>query len=177
MPIRLPPLRERADDVPALARHFLAQVAGEGLPQKSFTSAAMERLKEYRWPGNVRELENLVRRVTALYAQEVLDIDVVEQELSELVPQVSAAEIPPNEGMGQAVERHLKEYFAAHKDGLPAGGLYDRVVREVERPLIALTLTATRGNQIKAAQLLGVNRNTLRKKIRELDIQVVRGLK
>jgi two-component system nitrogen regulation response regulator GlnG len=87
------------------------------------------------------------------------------------------AEIPANEGMGQAVERHLKEYFAAHKDGLPAGGLYDRVVREVERPLIALTLTATRGNQIKAAQLLGVNRNTLRKKIRELDIQVVRGLK
>ena len=177
VPIRLPPLRERADDVPALARHFLAQVAGEGLPQKSFTSAALERLKEYRWPGNVRELENLVRRVTALYAQEVLDIDVVEQELSELAPQVSAAEIPPNEGMGQAVERHLKEYFAAHKDGLPAGGLYDRVVREVERPLISLTLSATRGNQIKAAQLLGVNRNTLRKKIRELDIQVVRGLK
>ena len=177
VPIRLPPVRERADDVPALARHFLAQVAGEGLPQKSFTAAAMERLKEYRWPGNVRELENLVRRVTALYAQEVLDIDVVEQELSELTPQVSTAEIPHNEGMGQAVERHLKEYFAAHKDGLPAGGLYDRVVREVERPLIALTLTATRGNQIKAAQLLGVNRNTLRKKIRELDIQVVRGLK
>jgi len=177
VPIRLPPLRERSDDVPALVRHFLAQVTGEGLPQKSFTAAAMERLKDYRWPGNVRELENLVRRVTALYAQEVLDVDVVEQELSEFSPQVSAAEVPPNEGMGQAVERHLKEYFAAHKDGLPAGGLYDRVVREVERPLIALTLAATRGNQIKAAQLLGVNRNTLRKKIRELDIQVVRGLK
>jgi two-component system nitrogen regulation response regulator GlnG len=177
VPVRLPPLRERADDVPALVRHFLAQVGGEGLPQKCFTAAAMERLKEYRWPGNVRELENMVRRVTALYAQEVLDIDVVEQELAELSPQPSSGDIPPNEGMGQAVERHLKEYFAAHKDGLPAGGLYDRVVREVERPLIALTLTATRGNQIKAAQLLGVNRNTLRKKIRELDIQVVRGLK
>jgi two-component system nitrogen regulation response regulator GlnG len=177
VPIRLPPLRERADDVPALVRHFLMQVTGEGLPQKSFTAAAMERLKEYRWPGNVRELENLVRRVTALYAQEVLDVDVVEQELSDLSPQPVGGEIPANEGMGQAVERHLKEYFAAHKDGLPASGLYDRVVREVERPLIALTLTATRGNQIKAAQLLGVNRNTLRKKIRELDIQVVRGLK
>jgi two-component system nitrogen regulation response regulator GlnG len=177
VPIRLPPLRERADDVPALVRHFLAQVTGEGLPQKSFTAAAMDRLKDYRWPGNVRELENLVRRVTALYAQEVLDIDVVEQELSDLAPQPSTAEVPANEGMGQAVERHLKEYFAAHRDGLPAGGLYDRVVREVERPLIELTLTATRGNQIKAAQLLGVNRNTLRKKIRELDIQVVRGLK
>ncbi len=177
VPIRLPPLRERSDDVPALVRHFQAQVTEEGLPQKSFTAGAMERLKDYRWPGNVRELENMVRRVTALYAQEVLDIDVVEQELAELTPAQPTAEVPANEGMGQAVERHLKEYFAAHKDGLPAGGLYDRVVREVERPLIALTLTATRGNQIKAAQLLGVNRNTLRKKIRELDIQVVRGLK
>jgi two-component system, NtrC family, nitrogen regulation response regulator GlnG len=177
VPIRLPPLRERSDDVPALVRHFLAQVSGSGLRQKSFTAAAMERLKDYRWPGNVRELENMVRRVTALYTQEVLDIDVVEQELRELAPQPGAGEIPPGEGMGQAVERHLKEYFAAHKDGLPAGGLYDRVVREVERPLIELTLAATRGNQIKAAQLLGVNRNTLRKKIRELDIQVVRGLK
>ncbi|WP_298327451.1 helix-turn-helix domain-containing protein, partial [Asticcacaulis sp.] len=74
-----------------------------------------------------------------------------------------------------AVERHLREYFAAHKDGIPAAGLYDRILREVERPL--LSLTATRGNQIKAAHMLGLNRNTLRKKIRDLDIQVVRGLK
>ena len=75
------------------------------------------------------------------------------------------------------MERHLKEYFAAHTDGLPAAGLYDRVLHEVERPLITLSLTATGGNQIKAAALLGLNRNTLRKKIRELDIQVVRGLR
>ena len=75
------------------------------------------------------------------------------------------------------MERQLKAYFAAHKDGLPAAGLYDRVLREVERPLITLTLAATRGNQIRAADLLGLNRNTLRKKIRELDIQVIRGLK
>jgi two-component system nitrogen regulation response regulator GlnG len=137
----------------------------------------MERLKEYRWPGNIRELENLVRRIAALYAQEVIDLAVIEQELAETAPVTAASEIPANEGMGQAVERHLREYFAAHKDALPAGGLYDRVLREVERPLILLTLAATRGNQIKAAQLLGLNRNTLRKKIRELDIQVVRGLK
>ena len=71
----------------------------------------------------------------------------------------------------------IKGYFAAHKGGLPATGLYDRVLREVERPLILLTLGATRGNQIRAAHLLGLNRNTLRKKIRELDIPVVRGLK
>jgi two-component system nitrogen regulation response regulator GlnG len=75
------------------------------------------------------------------------------------------------------VERHIKGYFAAHKGSLPAAGLYDRVLREIERPLIALTLGATRGNQIRAAHLLGLNRNTLRKKIRELDIPVVRGIK
>jgi two-component system nitrogen regulation response regulator GlnG len=177
VPIRLPPLRERADDVPALVRHFVSRGTEAGLRPKTFTAAAMERLKDYRWPGNVRELENLIHRVTALYAQEVLDIDVIAQELAAVAPQADGSDAPPGEGMGQAVERHLKEYFAAHKDELPAGGLYDRVVREVERPLIELTLAATRGNQIKAAQLLGVNRNTLRKKIRELDIQVVRGLK
>ena len=177
VPIRLPPLRERSEDIPALARHFFGLASMEGLQLKSLTHEAMERLKEYRWPGNIRELENLVRRIAALYAQEVIDLNVIEQELSETAPTAATSEIPANEGMGQAVERHLREYFAAHKDALPAGGLYDRVLREVERPLILLTLAATRGNQIKAAQLLGLNRNTLRKKIRELDIQVVRGLK
>jgi two-component system nitrogen regulation response regulator GlnG len=177
VPIRLPPLRERSEDIPALTRHFFGLASNEGLPLKSLTNEAMERLKEYRWPGNIRELENLVRRIAALYAQEVIDLGVIEQELSETTPVAAASEIPANEGMGQAVERHLREYFAAHKDALPAGGLYDRVLREVERPLILLTLAATRGNQIKAAQLLGLNRNTLRKKIRELDIQVIRGLK
>jgi two-component system nitrogen regulation response regulator GlnG len=177
VPIRVPPLRERTEDVPALVRHFLAEATKEGLPQKSVTAAALDRLKSYRWPGNVRELENVVRRIAALYAQEVIHVDVIEQELTEIATVPLEADIPAGEGMGQAVERHLRDYFAAHKDSLPAGGLYDRVVQEVERPLIALTLTATRGNQIKAAQLLGLNRNTLRKKIRELDIQIVRGLK
>jgi len=177
VPIRLPPLRERSEDIPALTRHFFGLASTEGLQLKSLTHEAMERLKEYRWPGNIRELENMVRRIAALYAQEVIDLNVIEQELAETAPAAATSEIPANEGMGQAVERHLREYFAAHKDALPAGGLYDRVLREVERPLILLTLAATRGNQIKAAQLLGLNRNTLRKKIRELDIQVIRGLK
>jgi two-component system nitrogen regulation response regulator GlnG len=178
VPIRLPPLRERTEDIPALVRHFFALAAAEGLPAKSLDQTAMDRLSSYRWPGNIRELENLVRRLAALYAQEVIGIDVIESELVEAPAVVAApAEIPANEGLGAAVERHLKEYFAAHKDALPAAGLYDRVLREIERPLIHLTLGATRGNQIKAAQLLGLNRNTLRKKIRELDIQVMRGLK
>jgi two-component system nitrogen regulation response regulator GlnG len=177
VPIRLPPLRERSEDIPALVRHFLAQAGAEGLPGKTLDQPAMDRLKSYRWPGNVRELENLVRRLTALYAQEVIGADVIDVELAEAMLPGEPSATPANEGLSAAVERHLKDYYAAHKDTLPAAGLYDRVLREVERPLILLTLAATRGNQIRAAQLLGLNRNTLRKKIRELDIEVMRGLR
>ena len=175
VPLRLPPLRERASDIPDLVHHFLTQVASEGLPVKSIDSAAMERLMVYRWPGNVRELENLVRRLAALYSQEVIGIDVVEQELAETSPPTLGGEATEEEGLGAAIDRHLRRYFAAHKDELPASGLYERVLHELERPLLIHSLAATRGNQIKAAQLLGLNRNTLRKKIRELDIKVVRG--
>ena len=160
-----------------LIGHFLAQAIAEGLPTKTIDEAAMDRLKRYRWPGNVRELENLVRRLAAHYAEPVIDIRIIEMELAEpaITPEPRGA--PEGESLTQAVERHLRDFFEAHKDGLPASGLYDRVLREVERPLISLSLLATRGNQIRAAELLGLNRNTLRKKIRELDIQVIRGMK
>ncbi|HVM81590.1 MAG TPA: nitrogen regulation protein NR(I) [Stellaceae bacterium] len=177
VPIRLPPLRERVEDIPALVRHFLAQAHSEGLPMKSLDAAAMDRLKAYRWPGNVRELENLVRRLAALYSQEVIGVEAIESELQEAPPAAPTGEVPVNEGLSAAAERHLRDYFEAHKGGLPPAGLHERVLREVERPLIVLSLGATRGNQVKAAQLLGLNRNTLRKKIRELDIEVTRGLK
>ncbi len=177
VPIRLPPLRERTEDIPELIRHFLSLAIQEGLPSKSIDPAAMERLKKHRWPGNVRELENLVRRLAALYSQEVIGLDVVEAELAGGVLPTETAAAVEGEGLSTMVERHLRGYFTAHDDGLPANGLYDRVLREIERPLITLTLEATRGNQIKAAQVLGLNRNTLRKKIRDLDINVVRGLK
>ncbi|MCR9213600.1 MAG: nitrogen regulation protein NR(I) [Proteobacteria bacterium] len=177
VPLRLPPLRERAEDIPDLVRHFLSQSQEEGLPVKSIEKEALELLKRYKWPGNVRELENLVRRLAALYSDDVINVSVVEQEIQ---PPESGANGEPyseDESLGMAVERHISKYFAAHAEGLPPAGLYDRVLREIERPLISLSLDSTNGNQIKAADLLGLNRNTLRKKIRELDIQVVRGLK
>jgi two-component system, NtrC family, nitrogen regulation response regulator GlnG len=177
VPIRLPPLRERREDIPSLVRHFFQQAANEGLPLKAVEGAGMERLKTYRWPGNVRELENLVRRLAALHSEEVIGLDAIEAELADTSPAAEVAETPKNEGLSAAVERHLRDYFTAHGGGLPAAGLYDRVLREIEKPLISLSLGATRGNQIRAAQLLGLNRNTLRKKIRELDIPVTRGLK
>jgi len=176
-PIRLPALRERSMDIPALVRYFSALAVREGLPMKRLDEAALDRLCAYRWPGNVRELENLVRRLAALYPEEVIGVDVIEAELADAATSTDPLEATGAEGLADAVERHIKDYFTAHKGGLPAAGLYDRVLREVERPLIVQTLDATRGNQIKAAHLLGLNRNTLRKKIRELDIPVVRGLK
>ena len=174
--IRLPPLRERARDIPELARHFFAQGESEGLPAKSLDRDALGFLEAYGWPGNVRELENLVRRLAALYSQEVIGLEIVKAELSEQVSD-SARAAPDDESLGEAVDRHLQDYFAAHGHGLPAPGLYERVLHEIERPLIGQALRATGGNQIQAASLLGINRNTLRKKIRELDIQVLRGLK
>ncbi|MBX3517415.1 MAG: nitrogen regulation protein NR(I) [Rhodospirillales bacterium] len=172
VPIRLPPLRERSGDIPELVRHFMSRAGTEGLPSKMLDAAAMEKLKSYRWPGNIRELENLVRRLAALYSEEVIGIEIIEAELADASAPVAEAE---DNGLAQSVERHIRAFFGAHGGALPAPGLFDRVVREVERPLITLTLEATRGNQIKAAEVLGLNRNTLRKKIRELSIAVVRG--
>jgi len=177
VPLRLPPLRERAEDIPDLVRHFLILAQGEGLPVKSIDSEALEVLKKHKWPGNVRELENLVQRLIALYSEEVIDAKVVAMELQPAVSAPSVEAIPEDENFSAAIERHISKYFAAHPGSLPPSGLYERILRELERPLITLSLDATNGNQIRTAELLGLNRNTLRKKIRELDIQVVRGIK
>ena len=172
--IRLPPLRERREDIPLLTRHFLVLAQAEGLPAKSLDAAAMKRLVAYAWPGNVRELENLVRRLAVLYSEEVIGVDIIDSELVDGV-QPAHPDGAESEGLAATIESYLQQYFAAHEDGLPAAGLYDRVLREIERPLIALTLRATRSNQLKAARVLGINRNTLRKKIRALDIEIARG--
>ena len=174
VPIRLPPLRERSEDIGDLVRHFFAMAEKEGLPAKQVEAAALDRLRRYRWPGNVRELENLIRRLAALYPQDVITASVIDTELAQPTLASAPEEKPGEEGIAAAVERHLTTYFASFGDNLPPPGLYHRILREVEYPLISAALAATRGNQIKAAELLGVNRNTLRKKIRDLDVQVIR---
>jgi two-component system nitrogen regulation response regulator GlnG len=175
VPLRLPPLRERIDDLPDLIRHFLARVAGEGLPLKQIDPSAIERLKKHRWPGNVRELENLARRLAALYPQETITTAVIDAELAQPEPQPAAGEArPAADNLSGSVERHLANYFSSFGNDLPPAGLYHRVLREIEFPLLSAALTATRGNQIRAAELLGLNRNTLRKKIRDLDLRVYR---
>ena len=178
VPMRLPPLRERIDDIPDLTRAFLRDCEKTGLGSKTFSAEALERLKEHSWPGNVRELENLVKRIAALRPDDPVPASVIEDEL-----QPGAGNLLTDDAgdetrtLSASVESHLQRYFDMHGSSLPPNGLYDRILREVELPLIALTLSATRGNQVKAAELLGINRNTLRKKIRELDIPVTRGKK
>ena len=175
VPLRLPPLRERTEDIADLIRHFFAQVEREGLPPKQIDQAALDRLRRHRWPGNVRELENLARRLAALYPQETITAAVVDAELSQ--PALDRAwrdSYRGDENLANSVERYLARYFSGFDEGLPPPGLYHRILREVEAPLLSAALAATRGNQIRAADLLGVNRNTLRKKIRDLEIQVYR---
>jgi two-component system nitrogen regulation response regulator GlnG len=174
VPLRLPPLRERIEDLPDLIRHFFALAEKDGLPPKKLDALAIERLKRHRWPGNVRELENLARRLAALYPQDVITGPVIDGELAP-PPVVSGGSGRQGvDSLGGAVEMYLSSHFSAFPNGVPPPGLYHRVLREIEIPLLTAALAATRGNQIRAADLLGLNRNTLRKKIRDLDIQVYR---
>ena len=177
VPVRLPPLRERIEDIPELARHFLRGAEQSGLPAKTLSQPAIDRLRLERWPGNVRELENFVQRLVALSGTDVIELELVEQELSLRPSSAALPEIEDGQNLSASVQAHLQRYFDLHGGELPPPGLYHRVMRDVELPLLALTLSATRGNQIRAAELLGVNRNTLRKKIRDLDITVTRGKK
>jgi two-component system, NtrC family, nitrogen regulation response regulator GlnG len=172
-PVRLPPLRDRTEDIPDLARSFLLRAGREGLPSKTIDQSALERLKAHSWPGNVRELENLIRRICALYAEEQITARIIERELQEQAPVAAGEEGPVT--LSTLIERHLASYFADQPDGVPPPGLYDRILEEVERPLIRLTLAATRGNQVRAADILGLNRNTLRKKIVDLGVELTRG--
>src|ERR1700758_885487 len=119
VPIRLPPLRERVEDIPDLIRHFLAQAEREGLPPKQLDQAALDRMRRYRWPGNVRELENLARRLSALYPQEMINAGVIEAELNQ--PPVTAAgeDAEAEQNLAAAVERYLARYFSGFDNALP----------------------------------------------------------
>ncbi|MBE1282283.1 MAG: response regulator [Rhodobacteraceae bacterium] len=173
-PIHVPPLRERVEDIPLLAEHFLTRAEIEGGPKRWLSDAVREKLRTHSWPGNVRQLENVVRRLGLTSRSEEISASEVD---AVLVPQVGSAPISGevgNEKLSESVARHLRRYFDLHGDMLPPPGLYSRVLRELEIPLIEIALEATGGNQAKCADLLGINRNTLRKKITDLDIEVTR---
>jgi two-component system, NtrC family, nitrogen regulation response regulator GlnG len=169
VPIFVPPLRERSDDVPLLINHFIAKFTEEKSVKKIIDTEAMFKLKNYQWPGNVRELENLIKRIIILIPQKLIDLETINSYLSNL-ENINNRDL--NSSLGASVEKHLNQYFELHKNELPANGLYDRIIHEVERPLIIKTLKLVKGNQLKASELLGINRNTLRKKIIYLDINI-----
>ena len=172
--LNVPSLRERVDDIPLLTEHFLARSEKSGQAHRTLSEAAAEIFRTYSWPGNVRQLENAVRRLGLTSRAPEISAAEVEQVLGsqpELEPMRSAGD---TEKLGGSVARHLKRYFDLHGNMLPPPGLYQRILREVEAPLIEIALDATGGNQAKCADLLGINRNTLRKKITDLDIEVTR---
>lgn len=172
--INVPALRERVDDIPLLAEHYLARAESEGHPRRRLDPGATDLIRLYSWPGNVRQLENAVRRLVLTSRADVIlrsEVEAVLGSQPDIEPVLSGGEA---EKLSASVARHVRRYFDLHGNVLPPPGLYARILREVEAPLIDIALEATGGNQAKCADLLGINRNTLRKKITDLDIQVTR---
>jgi two-component system nitrogen regulation response regulator GlnG len=161
VPITLPPLRERRDDIAALARHFLAQAASEGLPRRTLGASALALLERQQWRGNVRELRNFAYRLALMAREDVIDEEALAALLVRQTREVGEA--PAAVGFEAAVAAFL----ATAQPG--EGELYAAALAAFERPLFAHALAATGGNQLRAARLLGINRNTLRKRLLDLD--------
>ena len=172
IPLKLPLLRERAEDIPELCNHFLKLSSlKEGLTQKTIVPNGIELLKRQQWRGNIRELKNFIQRLVVLSPDEIINEDLVKNQLNEFIDNDKEDDYSV-EGLSMSVEKHLLRYFELHGSSQPPPGLYNRILKEIEYPLIALSLNSSKGNQLKASKLLGINRNTLRKKINELDINV-----
>lgn len=172
--LHVPSLRERVEDIPLLADLFLSRCEREGQGAKSFSADAMALLRAFPWPGNVRQLENTVRRLAITSPEAVISRADVEAVLgAEPAPEARAG-LSGADNLSASVAAHLRRYFDLHGGSLPPPGVYQRVLQELELPLIEIALEATGGNQARCATLLGINRNTLRKKITDLDIRVTR---
>ena len=172
--LHVPALRERVDDIPLLAEHFLAKGERDLAALRRLAPDARGLVRAYSWPGNVRQLENTLRRLKVTSAE----AEITRSEVEAVLGNQPAMEPLKGGGEGEklsaSVAKHLKRYFDLHGGALPPAGVYQRILREVELPLIEIALDATAGNQAKCADLLGINRNTLRKKITDLDIRVTR---
>lgn len=179
VPINLPKLKQRIEDVNDLVYHFLNLAEKNGLGFRTISLEALNLLKKQTWEGNVRELKNFIFRMVVLSKDQIISVNDIENGIQQNGVNFEQQLIHNNktEQFSIVIENHLKRYFDLHGESLPPPGLYDRVIKEIELPLIALSLAATRGNQLKTSDLLGINRNTLRKKLKELDISISRGKK
>jgi two-component system nitrogen regulation response regulator GlnG len=173
--IAVPALRERVEDIPLLAEHFLTRGEREMGRIRRLSADARAAIRTYPWPGNVRQLENTLKRLLVTSSEPEIPVGELEAALGTMqTVEPARAGAVESERLSASVARHLKRYFDLHNGQLPPPGLYDRILHEVELPLIEIALDATAGNQAKCADLLGINRNTLRKKITDLDIRVTR---
>ncbi len=171
--IPVPPLQNRLEDIPELAAHFLTAAAHEGQPRRQLSSDAVKCLRTYSWPGNIRQLENTMHQLSVTATETEITVGEIEAVLGSL--QDTARQMHyGSDGLSAAVAHHINRYFDLHGQALPPAGLYGRILPEIERPLIEIALDATGGNQAKCADLLGLNRNTLRKKLTMLGIEVTR---
>ncbi|WP_294291283.1 nitrogen regulation protein NR(I) [uncultured Sphingomonas sp.] len=166
VPIALPALRERRQDIALLARHFLDRAADDGLPHKRIDDSVVALLEAHSWPGNVRELENLMRRLAALSRDEWIG----REEISAMLGRGVSGSPAPSAGIKAAVLARLAEIDSERAGALDDGTVYDRIIAEVERPLIVAMLERHGGNQLRAARAMGINRNTLRKRLDDLSI-------
>jgi two-component system nitrogen regulation response regulator GlnG len=172
--LHVPSLRERVDDIPLLAEHFLARGERDLGTTRRLSDEARALVRAHPWPGNVRQLENTIRRLLVTASETEISRAEVEQVLGSQPVSEPLKGGAEGERLSASVARHLKRYFDLHGGQLPPPGVYQRILREIEVPLIEIALDATAGNQAKCADLLGINRNTLRKKITDLDIRVTR---
>jgi len=168
VPIETPPLRNRVEDIPELIEHFLIKTEKSGLPSKKIDSNAIEAMKSYKWPGNVRELENFILRVSALYSEDILNKEIISDELKRLED--------GNKNIEElSLSNLINQYFDRNRDKLlnsNSKNIYPAIIEKVEKSVIENILDFTNGNQLKASEILGLNRNTLRKKIGDLSIDL-----
>ena len=170
VPINIPPLRERKEDIPELINHFFIEALRSGLSEKKIQPDGYSVLKNYDWPGNVRELENFILRISALYPEDMIDSESIRKEINKL-----------NNNTLESKKRNLyfsdiiNNYFSDNINKLLEendGEVHNYIISIIERSLISQTLNTNGGNQLKAAESLGLNGNTLRKKIIDLNIDL-----
>ncbi|MDT8395755.1 MAG: sigma-54 dependent transcriptional regulator [bacterium] len=161
--LRIPPLRERKEDIPILAGHFLKVFADEaGIEPKSLSDPAMAALIRHVWPGNVRELLNTLKRASVLATDRVIQ-----------VADLGLTSEGADRGAGESFEGFLREWLqeiVAPWSAMEEGDLYDQVLSKVEKPLFEMTMNSVKGNQVRAARVLGINRNTLRERLRKYEL-------
>ena len=169
--LTVPPLRDRLEDVKLLANLICQRLSDEFGINKTLQTEAVDRLQDWNWPGNLRELIFFIRRL-------FVNTDSNEITVSEVLTEISKLQNVSSEdkktSLGQSAKYHIEKYFNSIGDDLPSSGLFDKILREVEKPLIYATMRRTSGNQIKASEILGINRNTLRKKIKQLNLPLSR---